>query len=182
MRTFFTADLHIGHTNIIKYCNRPFCNVTEMNETIIRNWNSVVKPGDVVHVLGDFCFTRKDGVVENYLRKLNGQVHLVVGNHDSKFVTKSDGFASVRHLDTIRVGNQCIVLCHYAMRVWNKSHHGSWQLYGHSHGQLPDDLGLLSTDVGVDRWNFTPVSFEEIKKMMDKRVFQRDRHAHPKRD
>ena len=54
-RVFFTSDTHFNHTNIIRFCNRPFKDVTHMNETIIANWNSVVGPDDIIFHLGDFC-------------------------------------------------------------------------------------------------------------------------------
>ena len=74
---------------------------------------------------------------------------------------------------TIRIHDRgeskSIVLCHYAMKIWNKSHHGVWHLYGHSHGTLPDDPYSMSFDVGVDCHDFKPLGFDDIKKIMDKK-------------
>jgi len=168
---WFTADTHFGHENIIRYCKRPFTTVREMDETIIENWNKKVCPGDSVYHLGDFAWARESRTVEKLLQRLNGQVHLILGTHDKAAVRKANGFVEKRDLKRIKVGEQDIVLCHYAMRVWDKSHFGSYQLYGHSHGTLPDDENLFSTDVGVDRWSFMPVSFEEIRALLSQRKF-----------
>jgi calcineurin-like phosphoesterase family protein len=73
---------------------------------------------------------------------------------------------------------QKIILCHYAMKVWNESHHGTWQLYGHSHGSLPEDPNARQTDVGVDSWNYTPVSMEQLNILMAKKKWKPiDRHG-----
>ena len=82
-RVFVTSDTHFNHTNIIRFCNRPFKNVAHMNETIISNWNRVVGPEDTVFHLGDFCL---GGSAEwiNVLNRLNGKKYLISGNHDIK--------------------------------------------------------------------------------------------------
>lgn len=185
--TFFTSDTHFGHARIIEYCDRPFANVKEMNEAMIDNWNSVVKPDDVVFHLGDFAFADP----ENFLDRLNGRKRLVLGNHDKSITGNTlkkfewvKPYAEVYINDStlppttdrwgkkVADGRQHIVLMHYAMRVWNKSHHGSWMLYGHSHGSLPDDPNALSIDVGVDSHNFRPVSYEEVKQIMSSKQFK----------
>ena len=176
MKTFFTSDLHLGHTNIIKYSNRPFQTIEEMDQALIDNWNRVVSGEDVVYVIGDFSFYKDQQKSLDVLKKLNGaEIHLVMGNHDKhmkQFV--KDEFTTCSAYKEIYVPDseashdkgQFIILAHYAFRVWNKSHHGSWNLYGHSHGSLPDDPHLRSLDVGVDCWNYTPVSYDEIKEKM----------------
>lgn len=158
---FFTSDTHLGHHNIIKYCDRPFANTEEMDETIINNWNSVIGPCDTVYHLGDFAF--KDPL--SYFKRLKGNIILIRGNHDYRWSNLSF-FKSVHDLLQISVENTTIMLCHYAMRVWSKSHFGSWHLYGHSHGTL--QAYDKSYDVGVDTNNFTPVSFETLKDIMKK--------------
>lgn len=159
----FTADPHFQHANIIKYCNRPFKDVEEQDETLITNWNSVVRPDGIIYIVGDFGF----GSLERILRRLNGTKFLVLGSHDKSAQSCSKYFAKMSPLMEITVEDQPIVLCHYAMRVWGKSHYGSWHLYGHSHGKL-EGQGK-SFDVGVDSHNFFPWSFEEIKKEMNSR-------------
>lgn len=173
MNYYFISDTHFGHANIIKYCNRPFKNEAEMNQSIISNWNSRVKDDDIVYHLGDFCFGRNDYHFDAFFNQLKGKIIFIKGNHDKlawknrhKFFAYSDSYRE------IEVNDQKITLCHYAMRIWNKSHYGAWHLYGHSHGTLPDDKNSLSFDVGVDCHNFTPISFDEVKEIMSKKQFK----------
>ena len=84
MKTYFIADTHFGHTNIIKYCNRPFRNIEEMNAELVKRWNSVVSDGDIVYHLGDFAFKNSD--ITNLVNKLNGKIYLIRGNHDHKSI------------------------------------------------------------------------------------------------
>ncbi len=168
---WFTSDTHFGHANIIEYCNRPFENVEAMDEGLIQNWNARVKPGHTVYHIGDFALRSREVDVENYIRRLNGQIHLILGNHDRKSVLKARGFADRTHYKEIRVGDQKIVLLHYAMKTWNKSHHGSWQLHGHSHGSLGRDFKMKQLDVGVDCWNYTPLSYDEVAQELEKHTF-----------
>jgi len=154
--SFFTSDEHYGHTNIIKYCKRPFKHVDEMNEVLIKNHNEIVKDGDDVYHLGDFAFRNH----ASFLRRLNGTHYLIKGNHEGND-WRNAGFVWVKEVATIRVSEQDIFMSHYAHRTWNRAHYGVWHLFGHDHGQMPD-LGK-SCDVGVDAWNgYKPVSFEQL--------------------
>lgn len=171
MSIWFTSDTHWGHTNIIKYDNRPFASVYEHDEALITNWNAVVNPGDVVYHLGDVAWHRNVIDVECLLRKLHGTKILIQGNHDEKTVTKAKGWAKVCYYHEITVNGQKIVLFHYRMVVWNRSHHGSWALHGHSHGTLPVTTTAKTFDVGTMCWNYRPICFDEVAKEMDKRSF-----------
>lgn len=168
---YFTADLHLYHDNIRKYCNRPFDTVNEMHEVIVDNWNKKVKDG-IVWILGDVTFSIKNLELFFKKYKLNGELRLIRGNHEKK-IKKADlykYFKTVDDLKTIKIEEQKIVLCHYAMLVWDCSPYGSWMLCGHSHGRLEEagknHKGNKLLDVGVDSFNFTPVSYEEIKEIM----------------
>jgi len=163
MSTLFTSDTHFGHANIIKYCNRPFSSPWEMDEALVTNWNNVVTPDDVVYHLGDFAFGH--GVAQEYISKiakrLNGDIHLIRGNHEKLGQSISWRFTSINDYAEIEIEKQIIVLFHYGMRTWRNAMKGSWHLYGHSHGGLaPYDKSL---DIGVDCWNFTPVNFQQLK-------------------
>jgi len=162
MKYWFISDCHFGHTNIIKYCNRPFKSVEKMDEVLIRNWNSKVKPGDIVYYLGDFCM----GDPDYYLNKLNGDIYFIRGSHDKKIkiCDKIKEIADIKIIDIPNVNN-IIVLCHYAMRTWPGSHYNSWQLYGHSHGRLEPQGKQM--DVGVDCNNFSPISLSEVIRIMN---------------
>jgi calcineurin-like phosphoesterase family protein len=164
MTFWFTADYHLGHANIIKYCNRPFKNTTEMDTAIIGNLVASIKPGDTLHYLGDLAFT-PDLAKEFVALTKHVTVHFIPGNHDKKSlpVIIAAGI-HVSPLEDITVNGQKITLCHYAMRVWNESHLNAWQLYGHSHGTLPP-VGK-QWDVGVDGNGFKPVSFEQLVSIM----------------
>lgn len=186
MSTFFTADTHFGHKNIIEYCKRPFKHVDEMDDALIRRWNRAVQPSDTVYHLGDFSMGQKEAYY--YRRRLNGGIHLVVGNHERKALNERGLWDSIHDISEIGINEdpltnpKTVILCHYAMRVWNHAHHGSWHLYGHSHGSLADDWHALSLDVGVDCWDFTPVSVGQLQERMDKKVYQSvDHHGRPDR-
>ena len=114
MTVFFTADTHLGHKNIITSTNRPFESVAAMDSAIVKRWNERVTPQDLVYHLGDFAFDDH----EPYLELLNGQKHLILGNHDhSDWVKKTTRWQGIRELKEIEVGETKIVLCHYALRT-----------------------------------------------------------------
>ena len=158
MNTFFISDTHFHHMNksggIIRYCNRPFSSIEEMDETLIQNWNSKIKPEDRVYHLGDFAFGQREQILE-LTRRLNGHIILILGNHDNIGDPKNYGFSQKHNLLQIKLNGAHITLCHYALRVWEKSHFDSWQLFGHSHGCL-EPVGK-QWDVGVDNNNFYPI-------------------------
>jgi calcineurin-like phosphoesterase family protein len=161
---FFIADTHWNHSNIIQYCNRPFSNVEEMNKTMIDKWNAKVKTDDIVYHLGDFGF----GDIRSIIKQLNGKIILIVGSHDKNAVTQcKDMFKGIYFgFYELRVEDLSITLCHYSLRRWPKSHYGTYHLFGHSHNHLPP-FGK-SFDIGVDCWNFEPLSLDEVKIQMDK--------------
>lgn len=163
MNIFFTSDTHFFHTKILKYCNRPFKDVNEMNETLISNWNARVHKNDLVYHCGDFGF----GDISKILDRLNGDIILILGSHDKKINQYRKYFKQIESLLTITYEDMIITLCHYAMRTWYKSHFNTFHLYGHSHGHLAS-FGK-SYDVGVDSNNFMPISIKEIEKIMSEK-------------
>lgn len=172
---FFTADTHFFHENICEYSHRPFSGLPEMTEQLIARWNSVVSGGDIVYVLGDFALTNNSSgdKVDEILQQLKGTKFLVYGNHDRKSVLNSKFWAKVTPYHEIKIDfgeehKQKVVLCHYAMRVWNQNHRGAWMLHGHSHGNL-SDIGGKIVDVGVDVWDYTPVSATRLHEFMHNR-------------
>lgn len=165
MSTYFTADTHFGHARILEYQakTRPCNDLNHMHEMLIHNWNCVVKPADTVYHLGDFGF---GPAVRLARKRLNGKIRLILGNHDKFGLEDAGIFESIDMLKLVDVDGQRIVLCHYAMRTWQFQSKGAWQLYGHSHGNLADDITLNSVDVGVDCWNMTPVSMAQLRTIM----------------
>ena len=179
-KVWFTADTHFGHRNIIRYCQRPFATVEEMNETIIDNWNGVVGKDDVVFHLGDFSV---GGAAEwtSLIESLNGRIFLVLGNHDMNNVDQGfmRRFENVSMQMLVSIGKQRIYLNHYPFLCYGGAYRGSWQLFGHVH-TCPCNSGLDNSrlemlfptqyDVGVDNNNFKPVSFEEVEMKIKNQV------------
>lgn len=159
---FFTADEHYSHPRIIEYCNRPFSSVIEMDEEIIKRHNEVVKDNDIVIHGGDF--TLRSSYVEaiEYRNQLKGDHIFIRGSHD-KWLNNT----KCHDIWQKMIEDQYVVVCHYAMRVWPRSHYNSWQLYGHSHGKL-EPVGK-QWDSGVDNNQFYPVSFDQVKEIMKDR-------------
>lgn len=138
MRKFYISDTHFGHKGIIKHAHRPFKNVSEMDETLIRNWNTVIpkKSEDIIYHLGDFCWGDDD--VLYYLKQLNGLICFSPGNHDSKRTCSSTNWFDKNIYRRITDGPYNIVLFHYPILDWDRRFHGSYHFYGHVHGNLED--------------------------------------------
>lgn len=167
--TFFISDTHFGHERIIHLSKRPFACVDEMNETLINNWNEVVRPNDIVWHLGDFGMGA-DVPASAFASRLNGEIHLIEGNHDQQTIRDCENsFASIQLMKTISIDGQKIVLCHYPMREWDKSWRGSWHLFGHVHGRLDNEPYTKSMDVGVDSNLYRPISFDEVRNFLAER-------------
>lgn len=180
-KVWFTSDLHFGHRNVIRFCDRPYENEKEMGEKLIENWNSCVGDNDIVFVLGDTFWFNDSRSIKKVLDQLKGKtIYMLPGNHDD--------FEHYHRVDTER-----IVLCpdvvvlwlqeynsskkfeiwmsHYPMMTWPHRDNGVWQLFGHIHSNLnrtegvDQDLPLHwnQMDVGCDYWNYKPVSMETLQ-------------------
>lgn len=172
---WFTSDQHYNHVKVIDYCRRPFKHVEEMNEALIANHNAVVKPGDRVYMLGDFALGRDAKAAVDIARRLAGQKFLVFGNHDDSFRTElaeSGAFVWCKDLHYLKVGDVKAMLCHYAMLTWRGAYKGTWMLHGHSHGSLSPDARSKRVDVGVDAWDYRPVSLEQVAAVMATKTFE----------
>lgn len=163
-KKFYTADLHFGHERIIELAYRPFKTLDKMHEALINNWNNKVGKNDLVYIVGDFCFGNTASYKE-FADQLNGQKHLILGNHDRPH---PEGFESIKQYHTVKDGNYHLVLFHWAIECWQ----GRWakdnptktviHLHGHSHGLLLQNIVPNRYDVGVDVWNYEPVTLNEI--------------------
>lgn len=177
---YFGSDFHFFHSNVIKYDKRPFYSVDEMNERIIKNCMELFKPGDRFFFVGDWALSRNIDDVERTFEvfKSSGvQMFFIKGNHDKKDTIKLYQKYGVylgeqKKIDSI--DGQEIVLNHYRMDVWDKSHHGVWHLHGHSHHSLPERPTARCIDVGINgkEYNYTPLSFIQVKKYMDKKDYK----------
>lgn len=168
MRTpFFVADPHFDHERIMRYCKRPFKTIEEMNETLIQNWNAAVKRGNTVYILGDFAFKNH----MTHFHRLNGKKILIRGNHDHMNQEILRNFTEVHDLLTRRFNRHFVTMCHYPMRSWDRSFHGSYHLFGHVHGRLSEHPSMLCLDVGVDvpQWGFTPISWDVLEEYFKKK-------------
>ena len=167
MKYWFTSDYHLGHANIIRYCNRPFKDVYHMNEVLIKNHNQRVSPNDTVFFLGDFCFRNSKGgkqgegltnKAEYYLNQLNGKIVLVKGNHD-----RNNSLKSIIERVVINYGGSKINLVHNPEHLDSKY---PYNFVGHIHTKYKFKKTKRTTvvNVGVDVWNFKPISYDEIMK------------------
>lgn len=159
-KTFVTSDTHFGHAKLIEYSKLPFSSVEEMDETLIKNWNELVGRSDHVWHLGDFAFKNH----LSYLERLNGRIHLVLGNHDKFSVLVKDSFEEVRDLFHGRLSGDkkspTFFLFHYPTVSWPKKAYGCIHLYGHVHGRYKRP-GERSLDVGVHSHNYKPLSITD---------------------
>ncbi len=159
MAILFTSDTHFGHTNIIKYCDRPYADVEEMNQAMIDRWNEVVTFKDTVYHLGDFAFGPVC-FVEKCRKKLNGKVILIHGNHDRiGKETLSKIFTECYSKTRIKLGEQTLHLSHHPIQTEDGS--ADYYLNGHVHTRWITEGRRVN--VGVDVWNFKPVTWGEIK-------------------
>lgn len=200
---WFSADSHLTHFNIIKYCNRPFSTVNEMDDVLIGNINKYVKPNDTLWHLGDFCFGPRDTegflrCAENHRKRINcKKMILIWGNHDPELFSnkkeereKAERFRMLFDEDysmrIVNINGHKFTLCHYAMARWDKSHRKAINLYGHSHAGIETWMdtimpGRKSMDVGVDNiaklfGEYRPVSIKEVIDIMNSRPGFLERH------
>jgi len=162
MKIFVIGDLHLDHTNIIKYCNRPFSSAEEMNKVIINNWNNTVKQGDLVYFLGDMGFGRKSRKTDYWLDKLSGKIIFIKGNHDRS--------KKIKFLDsvTLKYKDHKFLLRHNpenAPKRWKE-----WIIHGHHHNNdlknYPFINGKKKTiNVGVEVIDYKPLDIDKLFKL-----------------
>ncbi|WP_248885557.1 hypothetical protein [Acidithiobacillus acidisediminis] len=158
MTIFFTSDWHLGHKNIIRYTQRPFSSIEEMESCLIGEWHSRVTRRDTVYFLGDFSVTNAQNRprMEAILASLPGHKILVVGNHDDG---KIQGWDEEHRLLDVRVDGKHLLLCHYPLASWGDMRN-ILHLHGHTHGNGGRHPGMI--DVGVDVWGGRIVTLEDI--------------------
>ena len=167
MEIFVTSDLHFGHKNIIKYENRPYENIEQMDKDLIKRWNDIVTINDIVYILGDFSWYGGEKTNE-VLKQLNGKKVLIIGNHDCNFLKdkKFDTtlFEEITYYKEIKYNKKMYILFHYPIAEHNEKMNGSIHLYGHIHTmdlELENDLKPLAYNVGIDRNGYKPVNIEK---------------------
>ncbi len=181
-KVFFTADTHFGHENVIRFDNRPFVSVEEMDKKLIERWNAKVDKGDIVYVLGDMIWKTAANDAENLIKTLSGQIILIRGNHD-RFIKNSKvkkALAGIKDYDDIEVtlfdgSKRRCILSHYFMPFYNAHRHKAILLHGHSHcseeaaiereiAKNLNERGFFNEiyNVGCMHWNYEPVTLDEI--------------------
>ena len=181
---FFTSDTHFGHSNIIKYCARPFDTTNNMDEALINNWNAKVPKDGIVYHLGDFAWGSIN-YWEKIREQLNGEIILVYGNHDEKYLNNERMYKLFKEVipqKKIWINKIPIYMNHYPFLCFGGSYKGlgaTWQLFGHVHSNPRSEEGLdhkrlvncfpTQYDVGVDNNNFTPISFDELHSYINNR-------------
>ena len=179
-KLFFCSDSHYGHYNICKYCHRPFQSRSEMDQTLIKNWNSVVPEDGIVVHCGDFMLPHNEDIKEynKYLNQLHGRVLLLRGNHDiASLDWVSDKLIAVRDQAMIVVDGVKIFAQHYPCAAFN----GDYHVYGHIHtladgtcygidGDVTKVMRKNTYDVGVDQNGYTPVSYWQLCDIFRKKM------------
>jgi len=169
---YFTADLHLNHENIIKYCNRPFRDIEHHNKSLVNNWNQRVKDNDTVYHLGDFCFNNKSIKSSDWEKQLNGKIIHIKGNHDKNNHTKT-----ILKKIILEFGNKSILARHEP--VEHIECYYDMVLCGHVHEKwkyrwvFNNFIFIPVINVGVDQWNFMPVRLDEILSYYDRLVKNR---------
>ena len=179
-KLFLTSDSHYGHFNICKYCHRPFQSRSEMDQTLIKNWNVVVPEDGIVVHCGDFMLPHNEDIKEynKYLNQLHGRVLLLRGNHDlASLDWVSDKLIAVRDQAMIVVDGVKIFAQHYPCAAFN----GDYHVYGHIHtladgscygidGDVTKVMRKNTYDVGVDQNGYTPVSYWQLCDIFRKKM------------
>lgn len=165
MKTYFIADTHFNHKNILEYCNRPFSNVEEMNEKLIENWNNTVKKDDIVYMLGDFCMGNKEEI-KKFTEKLNGRKFLITGNHDRYNMRTFMELGFEKVYDKPILFDNFIILSHIPLFLPENMPYAN--IFGHVHNdEKYASVTKNSFCVSVERINYKPISYEEIKKRIE---------------
>jgi len=182
---FFTSDTHFGHNAILKHADRPFPDVKTHDEVLIKNWNSVVPPNGIVIHQGDFAMGLKSDKLKWILESLNGDIYLVKGNHEKDIMKKfwaREYFKDIQLRYEIEIYDEngkfknndgsfnSIVADHFPMLSWNKSFHGSYHTYGHSHNNTPDTHPRKTAyEVGCDANDYHPISYFDLMDFFNSR-------------
>lgn len=174
---FYIGDTHFGHANCIKFDNRPFESVEEMDRMLMNNWNNRVSENDDVWILGDFCY-RSDKDPAYFLKRLKGHKHLIMGNHDRATVNSQEACSLLESIDKMQYvmeGKDSIVLCHFPIAEWNRKGRGSYHIYAHIHNAVDDIYRFMSKmeralNAGCMINGYQPVTFKEL--IVNNRIFQ----------
>lgn len=169
MMIYYTADLHLGHTNVISFDGRPFESAEEMDRILINNWNSRVTKKDRIYIAGDLIY-RSEKPPEWYLKQLNGLKYLIIGNHDKAILSseKAQGyFEAIDKMMHITDGKKQICMCHFPIVEWNGYFRGHYHIFGHIHNAKNRAYEVMREEerafnAGCMINQYIPVTFEEL--------------------
>ncbi len=161
-RIFVTADLHLGHENIIKYCHRPFKNARAMDKQLIRNWNDDVNPEDRVYIVGDFIYKASRNW-RDYAGELNGTKFFIIGNHDDL------AGSAARSQRELYLWGMKFLLMHSPYDI--PLHYPNWVIHGHTHNHSTEIFPFISyenktVNVSVELTNYRPVNMAVIMSLI----------------
>lgn len=141
-------------------------NCIERDADIVKNWNETVNPKQTVVHMGDWSFNSNRNANIELIKKLNGKIILIKGNHEKPAMQVSTHFESVHDYLEIFIGTTRICAFHYPIHEWNQAHRGAWMLHGHTHIKDDYDPKLKRCNVGIMNWNYKPISFEQLQIFM----------------
>jgi len=175
-KLFFSSDHHFGHKNIIKFQNRPFKDVQEQDNELVRLWNETVPPDGIVIYQGDFALKLKSEKLKWILESLNYEkMYLIIGNHEKDILKKYWAkkyfeIISQRIEFYIQDGNKMnvIVADHFPLLSWNRKYHGSYHTYGHVHNNDFIHPEKRTYNVCIDVNNYRPISYDDLMLKMNK--------------
>jgi len=172
---YFTSDTHLAHDKLMKFCERPFETIEEMNEIIISNILSPLKPGDELYFIGDLAWRRYalDEFFDKLPKKIN--FHWILGNHDKNWQPFKKRCTSIAYMKRTKIDGNTVILNHWPMLTWDKSHYNSWMLFGHHHrnsngtSQLEKMIQGKMLNINLEFNNYMPYSEKEITKIMEEK-------------
>lgn len=173
---WFTSDTHLGHENVLGFCDRPWASIQAMNDELIDKINELVAPGDTLYHLGDYSFKMTLADAAELRKRINCKdIHLITGNHDKDWTQPAvkGTFKVEKPICVLKVEGKKLILSHYPIADWQGMAYGSIHLHGHIHSVGPAyneanrDRGIFRYDVGVDANGFRPVSLDEILQWFD---------------
>lgn len=188
---FYVSDTHFSHKNILKFDERPFASIEEMETTLVKNWNKKVTNADTVYILGDFCWGKENEWLR-ILSSLKGNKVLIKGNHDLRNPSArlKNCFSDIKDYKEIKDKGRTVIMCHYPILAYVHSYNPDvFMLHGHVHNRTGeakwikkfvqelrekriesyDNRGQIINVGCMMPWmNFTPMTLDELTEFLDK--------------
>jgi calcineurin-like phosphoesterase family protein len=180
---YYISDIHFDDQKVFDKCLRPFENLKQYEQEIIKKWNSKVKNSDEIYILGDIAVNNAKKAIE-IISKLNGNKHLIIGNHDMNFFemyNSSKIFKSIEFIELINDKGRKVCLCHYPLMDWMEFNSGGYHVYGHIHNKTKSTdyayyqikeyfKDKLAFNASVDVIGYEPVTLDQMIKLKENRL------------